>query len=45
MLLNDLAPGIQTAVLVPMLVIFALRLAAIRLDLHVPPFEPKNREV
>lgn len=44
-LLSDLAPGSQTAVLVPMALIFALRLAAIRLDLHVPPFEPKDREV
>lgn len=44
-LLNDLAPGSQAAILVPMGLIFALRLAAIRLDLHVPPFEPKDREV
>jgi uncharacterized membrane protein YeiH len=44
-LLNDLAPGSQAAVLVPMGLIFALRLAAIRLNLHVPPFESKDREV
>ena len=44
-LLNDLAPGSQAAILVPMGLIFALRLAAIRLDLHVPPFKPKDREV
>jgi len=42
---NELAPGSQTAVLVPMALIFALRLAAIRLDLHVPPVAPKDRDV
>ncbi|HZG63724.1 MAG TPA: trimeric intracellular cation channel family protein [Rubrobacteraceae bacterium] len=42
---NELAPGSQTAVLTPMALIFALRLAAIRLDLHVPPVAPKDRDV
>jgi uncharacterized membrane protein YeiH len=42
---NELAPGSQTAVLVPMALIFTLRLAAIRLDLHVPPVAPKDRDV
>jgi uncharacterized membrane protein YeiH len=42
---NELAPGSQTAILVPMALIFTLRLAAIRLDLHVPPVAPKDRDV
>jgi uncharacterized membrane protein YeiH len=42
---NELAPSSQTAVLVPMALIFTLRLAAIRLDLHVPPVAPKDRDV
>ena len=42
-LLNKLAPGSQAAVLVPMALIFVLRLAAIRFDLHVPPVAPKDR--
>ena len=42
---NELAPSSQTAVLVPMALIFTLRLAAIRLDLHVPPVSPKDRDV
>ncbi len=42
-LLNELAPGNQATVLVPMALIFVLRLAAIRFDLHVPPIAPKDR--
>ena len=42
---NELAPSSQTAVLVPMALIFTLRLAAIRLDLHVPPVAPKDKDV
>lgn len=41
-LLNELAPGSLAVALVPMAVVFRLRLATIRLDLHVPPFEPKD---
>ena len=42
-LLNELTPGSQAAVLVPMALIFVLRFAAIRLGLHVPPIMPKDR--
>lgn len=41
-LLEKLGAGAPLTVLLPIATVFALRLAAIRFDLHVPPFRPKE---
>ena len=41
-LLEEASAGAPLTALLPVATVFALRLAAIRFDLHVPPFRPKE---